>query len=423
MGFARDEVRTERKNAMLSEQIIGIPYPSALSEAITTYRKKEPLERRKKLEELELIYRLDGLTFGIINKYVRDTVGVDYVIRAEDETSRKTIEEFCRRRESNFNRMLPVIVRDNLIFGFSILETVFSKDRSELLRLIRVNPTTVTDYIRDTSNKVKRDRWGIPVGFVQHIEGEKRELPRENIAFFTFTSIEEGEFGIAPLEVLYNPIKYKLNIEKATGEAMWRTGFPPIIVTLGSEGKIAGTSIIPTEEHYAKAKEAIKGFSSKSAIIKPWWMQIERMELGRPERVDTYLNYFNNVIREAFGMPRIETEEKGREFALIDYERAIQAIQLELARQIETEIFDKIVKIKGLKELPRIRFIEYTPTTKLSRARRYGIYSRAGILTYDQDLEKHIRETEGIPVWKERLSPEEEDKRREYARRQRTIRR
>jgi len=352
MGFAKDEVRSERKKAELSEKIIGIPYVSALSEAIDSYRKMEPLARRKRLEELQLIYRLDGLTFGIINKYVRDVVGVNYVIQAEDETSRKTIEDFCRRRESNFERMLPVIVRDNLIFGFSILETVFSKDRSELLRVIRVNPITVIDYIRDTSNKVKRNQWGIPVGFVQEIEGERRELPRENIAFFTFTNIEEGEFGIAPLEVLYNPIKYKLNMEKATGEAMWRIGFPPIIVTLGSEGKIAGTSIIPTEEHYRTAREAIKGFSSKSAIIKPWWMEIERMELGRPERVDIYLDYFNNVIREAFGMPRIETEEKGREFALIDYERAIQSIQVELARQIESEIFNKLVEIKGLKELP-----------------------------------------------------------------------
>ena len=121
------------------------------------------------------------------------------------------------------------------------------------------------------------------------------------------------------------------------------------------------------------------------------------MELGKPERVETYLHYFSNIIRECLGFPRIETEEKGRDTTLIDYERTIRALQNELAEQIEEQIFEKISPVYNLKSIPRISFVEYSPTTRLSMARRLGILTRAGLLTRDIETENLIRSLEGLP--------------------------
>jgi len=368
---------------------------------------------KARLRLLEQIYRMDGLVFGLINKYARDVVSGGYTIIADDEESRTTVENWCRDRKRGFGKFLRTVIRDCLIYGFAIYELVPNRANTEVLKILRIDPKSI-DYKRE-GGEIVQDEYGYPLAFVQTTQkGRQIELPRERVAFFSLFSLEEGRMGISPLEVLYKPILYKLNMEEAVGESVWRIGFPPIILKVGDEKHP------PSEELVTKLEGDLRNLTSKSAFIFPYWINMEAMELGRPERVETYLNYFSNIIRECLGFPRIETEERGRDTTLIDYERTIKALQTELAEQIEEQIFEKLAAVYQLKETPRISFVEYSPTTRLSTARRLGILTRAGLLTRDIKTENVLRAMEGLPLIED--TPEERERRDRLAKSHPTMR-
>jgi len=388
VGFRREEVPTKRVETEGEVRRLVRSLAVEGSGEVLSKRGETPKAR---LSLLEKIYRMDGLVFGLVNKYARDVVSGGYTITSEDEESRRIVENFCRDRKRGFGKFLRTVIRDCLIYGFAIYEIIPNRANTEVLKILRVDPKTI-DYGREPNGSIKQDEYGYPTEFVQTTSrGKKITLPVSKVAFFTLYSLEEGRMGISPLEILYKPILFKLNMEEGVGESVWRIGFPPIILSVGDDKHP------PSEELVTKLEGDLKNLTSKSAFIFPYWINMRAMELGKPERVETYLHYFSNIIRECLGFPRIETEEKGRDTTLIDYERTIRALQNELAEQIEEQIFEKISPVYNLKSIPRISFVEYSPTTRLSMARRLGILTRAGLLTRDIETENLIRSLEGLP--------------------------
>lgn len=383
MGYKKEEIALRKKEEVL-------PTGEVLSKAISleadALTKRTVTETRIPLKDLEKIYRLDGLVFGIINKYVRDVTGTGYSILASDESSRQMIDTFCRDKEIGFQKMLRFAIRDSLIYGFHLTEIVYTRDRSEIKKLLRIDPTTV-EFTKE-KGYVKKDKYGYPESFTytDPETSKPTEIPKDRVAFFTFFPLREGDIGISPLEVLYRPILFKLNVEEATGEDLWRRGFPPMQIQVGSEKHY------PSEKEIEQLSKDVIKLKSRTAFVFPYWTKIEAVDTGKPADVEGYLNYFTNLIRECLGIPRIEARETGA----VDYERTVLALQLELAEQVEEQLFNKIVKLKGLKEIPRMKFAEQSAAMRLSKARRIGVYSRAGILTRDRMIERDIRIEEGL---------------------------
>lgn len=354
------------------------------------------------VNRLELLYKLDGQIFGIINKFVRDIIGPGYIVQAEDGESKNAIISFSNNREIGFMRMLRFIVRDCLIYGNAYFEIVYNREHSDIVQLIPIDPKTM-DFQRDNLLFIARDKKdGKPIGYEQTTTtAEKIKFDREKIAHFTFYQLGDTELGMSPLEPIYKPILYKLNIEDAVGEVYSKGAYPIIIATVGDD-----KGNYPTSEEINKLENDIKNISSKTAFVLPYWIKMVRMESGRLERVKPTeeLGYFTNLIAGALGASK---GENGSE----DYERTVISLQKALAEQVEEQVFARLIKIKGLKEVPTIKFVEVTPSSKLSRNRRRAVLARYGLLTWDEDLEQYIRLEEGLPPLKLPLTPEEIERR------------
>lgn len=350
---------------------------------------------------LEQIYKLDGQIFGIINKFVRDIVGPGFIIETECPEAKKEVGYFCTKRDIGFMRMLQYAVRDCLIFGNAYFELVYNREKSDILQIIPIDPKTM-DFQRDRLMFILRDENGKPVGFEQTTtKAVKIKFPRENIAHFTFYQLGDTELGMSPLEPAYKPVLYKLNVEDAIGEVYSKGAYPPILATVGDDKNY------PTSEEMNKLETDLKDISSRTAFILPHWIKLARMESGRLERVHPTeeLNYFTSLIAGTLGAvnPLKENFE--------DYERTVISLQRNLADQVELQLFARLVKVKGLEDIPHLKFTEVTPTSKLSKARRTSILLRAGGLTWDEDFEQALREEMGYPKLILPLDPEERARR------------
>jgi len=371
-----------------------------ISTATATITDRGATENRQRLVDLEKIYRLDGLVFGIVNKYARDITGNGYTIEGD---AAETVNSFARDRSRGFNKMLRFTVRDSLVYGFSIFELVHTKG-GILDRVLRIDPKAVE--FKKTGGRIDRDIYGFPKGFeYTDWQGKKKALPKEKVAFFTLFPLNEGDIGISPLEVLYKPILYKLNIEDASAEALWRTGFPAIVAKIGDEKHY------PTEKEMEGLAKDIKKLKSRSAFILPFWQDLKPLDLGKPAPVESYLEYFSNLIRECLGLPRINASEIGA----IDYERTVIALQEVLAEQIEEQVFPRILPNVPLDALPRLKFNAISAQMGISDARRRAVLARSGLITWDPEVECEIRRGERLPSLKD-MTPEEEERRKEDSR-------
>ncbi len=375
------------------------------SESITS---RDSTTGRKRLEELEELYRMDGLVFGIINRYVRDIVGPGYAVLTKDENIREITEAFTKNRKTGFNKMLRFAIRDGFIYGFGIFEITYDNDKnpSKIDRILRIDPKTIE--FKKKGGKVIRDKYGYPEGFVYRDEkGKEVALPNEKVAFFTFHPLHEGDVGISPLEVLYRPLLFKLNIEESFSESLWRTGYPPIVAKVGDDKHY------PTEKEIEGLAKDIKQLKSRNAFILPYWTDIGPLDIGRPADIETYLDYYGTLVRECLGAP--EEDE-------VAYEKTIIALQKELSEQVEEQVFRKLAVIHEFDEVPRLQFGEHSAEMRLSKARRLGVYARSGLLSWDEDIEKAIRIEESLPCWSGSLTPEEKEERKDIIKRQRRIR-
>ena len=182
MGFKKGEVALSKTKDIESKEEPTIQ-DAIRSRAITlstgtiSVTDRGATENRKKLSELETLYRLDGLVFGMINKYVRDITGAGYTIVGKKSSNVNKVDDFCRDRGKGFNKSLRFAVRDSLIYGFAIFELIETRG-GELTKIMRIDPKAVE--FEKEGGKIKRDKYGYPMGFeYTDWQGLKAVLPKD----------------------------------------------------------------------------------------------------------------------------------------------------------------------------------------------------------------------------------------------------
>jgi len=352
-------------------------------------------------EELERAYRMDEIVYGIVNKYVTIILGAGYMITGEDERAVQEIEAFCRKVQ--LEEILREVIRDLWIFGYSFVEIVYDKAGADIVDLRTVDAKTM-DFKRDSLGAVIYDEAGLPVGFVQKVwrpgKGlETIEIDRERIAFFKLFTTSGSIVGTSPIEALYHIITWRKNIDLAMGKGSVLLSTPPVIVNVGERE-------IPVSQDTIKSLgDELAQMGPESVFVFPWHVKVTRLEVAKGlSALKDFSDYFARNIATALLVPPaligVGDVASGRTAAMLmeEWERSIEGIQRVLGAQIRKEIFSRVCKVKGLKEVPEITWRAISPSIRLSGARRRATYARAGLLTWDQSLENYIRREEGLPL-------------------------
>jgi len=365
-------------------------------------------------ENLERAYRMDELVFGIINKYITVMLGTGFVISASSSQVQKYMEDWCRKTQ--INNIFREVIRDLFVFGFAFVEKVYNKEGTKLVRLATVDSKTL-DFERDANGNIQMDNYGLPKGFEQvlnlwlerdKISTEpndafgKREIkvPRERIAFFRFFTTSGAVIGISPLEVLYNIITWRKNVDWAMGEGAFTYAAPPIIINVGSPD-------LPTpQDMIDNISKDITEVGSQSVFVFPWHVKVNRLESSKGmDELANFSDTFKIAICNALMIPPALMGVGGRVSSARalgniteEWERTVQGLQAMLSEQIEEQVFYSIAKEQEWEEVPRIEWKTMSPSVALSRARRRASYFRAGALSWDVTAENQIRKEEGLPL-------------------------
>lgn len=358
----------------------------AMSYSLTKMESAKPPQVRP---EYELFYRKDATVFGIVNRLSRDIATVPFLAQAQDDSIREQFQEWLNNVD--FGRVFRDITQDVLVYGNAWLELIPNKANTDIVRLKRIDPLTM-DFERDEQGNIVVDEWGKPVHVIQTVMGVQSEpIEKERIAHFKINDLPHDFLGMSPLEPLYQIMKYKLNIENALAEGVWRLSFPPILVTAGDDAHP------PTPENLEALKTEFKDLDKKLALFLPPWVKVARLDVGMGRaviKIENILAYLNNLIKEAYGLPP-ETKKGGEEVP--DYEKTVERYRMILIEQFEEEVFKQLAIKRDWAEVPTVAFPEVEPRTKLFNTRAVGYLRRSGLLTWDPEVENYFRKMFGIP--------------------------
>jgi len=415
-GFI-DTILSRKKKEEKIELYVSSGKPKGSSQLFGSL--EERVLRTVPLEKLEKLYHLDFLTFRIVNDYIESIVGPGYILEGDKETV-KELEKWSE--QVDLESIAEEIVRDCFLAGNAWVELGYNKEGTDIPKIRIINPKTI-DYIRDKkTGYVLLDENAEPVGFKKRrafgfdvVEWREREIKvgdkvykvppgqdgRDRIAHFKLWSLGESYLGLTPLESTYRQAIIRLNISRNVGESAYRS--EGLIIHIGDD------MMQPTNEQVDKVVEefeniesnTIFGFKSRPKV------NVERLPSPDLKGREDLLYYYADAFATGLGKPLVllmeptsRSESGVVENKSIDFENKIKVLQRRLSKQIKKKLFYRYMKARGmsLDSLKNVIFKSKMPSVKLAQARRIGTLARRGLIRYDPELEKRLREMEDLPT-------------------------
>lgn len=377
----------------------------------------EPEERMTPFipyDKLRTLYQTSGLIFGIVEKYVKKVTS-DFYFEGEAEA----VKDFTRwANDVKLKRVLSDSVRDILLAGGAWGENVLTKDGRDISKLKTLNPETM-DFIRKRATNMvsvlpddspegyertvrgfKKIQWrkeSITIGGKEEIKAGPGEDLRDRIFYLKLWSFAETFIGYTPLVSIYKDELIRLNISDAVGESAFRgTG---LIATVSSPEGVE----IP-DETMTRLETDLKQVRSKTIFVFPENIKLDRFPAAEFRDMHSNLDYFAGIVctgmgtkRELLVTPVGRRGQEDIEAAREEFEGDIQFYQEILADQVNEQIIRYRAQLKGLKDYPKLVLRSSERAIKLSTARRRATLARAGLLTYDPELEIRLRDEEALP--------------------------
>jgi uncharacterized coiled-coil protein SlyX len=234
----------------------------------------------------------------------------------------------------------------------------------------------------------------------EEIKLDKDQDGRDRISHFKLWGLGESFLGCTPLEPVYRQAVIRLNISRNAGEGAFRS--EGLIITVGDE------NMTPTNEQLDDVVEKFEEIETNTIFGFKYRPRVKVERLPSPELAgrDTLLYYFADAFATGMGKPLslLMEPKQGRDVATeqkhIEWENKIIALQDRLAEQVRDKIFYRYMKIKNIpyEKLDRVIFKTNMSTIKMAKARRIATLARRGLIRYDPELEKRLRELEDLPV-------------------------
>jgi len=415
------------------KRVIDLVNPTRLSQGfyMASKQKENPLAVRAEpsdsqsdrvsLEELELAYMRHALTFNAINRNVQTILTTRERLIHPDP---KIVEYFTkfladvghRGGQLSWRELKELIFRYQLIYGTQYTELIEDTSGKQIMDLDSIDPKQM-DYAKSGVNIVL-DKFGNPVGFVQSVPYEYSEdirktikapskvllkgnqifIPASRIAHFKFWTVGPGFYPIGLIEPAYQSIKTVLILNKDYAERAHTILFPTRVATVGTENHE------PSPEKIKAVNDNMKRATAATEIAIPYHIKLAVLESKNPDSMKTFLEYFNQDIIQASGVPApyATGQSKNANKATLQmlnqiYELGLKDYVERTCRAIENNIFRPIAEKNGLSGYPRIQIGPVGVDERDEKFKRLMEYIKEGVINpTDPAVKKYISEIEDI---------------------------
>ena len=372
----------------------------------------EEIERVRP-DRLELVYRREPMVSAAINLYEEMIVASDINVRCEDPKIKKEAEDLLKRLRFHY-QVLPGIVKHLCVFGNAWNEVVWNKTETDIVRLDTMDPKYMDFGRTERDNNIRFNEMGEPEYYVQYLRDNQTyagpdsnkvaQGSNQGIKFETrevmltrYQTVGDCYSGIGVIEPVFNTILNKVDIQTGLAQSTLRLGFPIIGMRVGNKEMLVSPQMI---EEACRICEDL-GESTSFAI--PWYYEPILLEPKRSERVQANLEIFIDQMIAGLGIPKSlitgageqENKQTLRELKTIMRLR-MKSMQRKIAWAVEEQVFKLQGERSGWKEIPSIEFGDPAIEAIAEKAERICEYAKAGVLTPTPELEKVVKESEGL---------------------------
>ena len=390
--------------------------------------------------QLELLKRIDGLTFRIVQKFIENIIGESYVIKGGSDRGRTLCEAFCKKIDIRF--LTSLIVDDIFATGAgnAWTELGYTPNGKDIATVTIINPKSGMDFIRNQDKDIVYDNTLRPTGFqlggnlgYPKMEWREADIKVDNKVVWTPKPGEDGrdriahwkfigsgdELGISPLEPTYKAAVIRLNLEDTVGNAAFRS--LAVAALVGTEGE---NPMNVTDEQLNSVRDKLRDLDQDTVWAFRYNVKLVDLPVPDISKYSELMYYFADMEAAGAGVGLaliLAPMERGYRGDIADkredFMDSVKHFQEILSYQIRENLFKRLLKARGQRpdNAPNIIFITKDAGIALSKSRRISTYARYELLTPDPDLEAWIREQEGIPPLPDDISeakyspnPEEE---------------
>jgi hypothetical protein len=358
------------------------------------------------MEQYELLYQRDAITFGCIN-YLTLRIAQDITFIGPEQEVEK-VKKWAT--DHLFKQKVEDIVRDVLLYGNAWCEILLGKNDVD----IRILNPKYCDYDRDNYGNVILDESGEPQCIViQDTSGKYYYITKDKITkekegevikssqtidlrklfcHFTLFTFGDSYTGMSILLPVLSTAIVRGNVTKMTGELAFRSG-----------GIVAYVSGTMPEEAKRKLEEDLSKLTKRSVFISSDKIKLSNIPAGNLTETTNILATLINEQTAAMGLPYeliMAPVYRGRledlTHKLVDFENRILAYQNRLGAQINKQIMPFVNKTLGTNVT--FKFIGTDYNIKLTKSRMLTGLGRRGLVTRDKELENWIRRELGLPL-------------------------
>jgi hypothetical protein len=250
-----------------------------------------------------------------------------------------------------------------------------------------------------TNLTIELDKFGDPKEYIYYKGSETITFKSHEIIHFKINKVADSFWGIGVIEPLYDIIKIKKNIELGLGEALWRIGFPWVVIKIGDD---------QNEPSQAQLNEEASNFadvSTRNGLVIPYFYDIQFIESRTLENAGRYFDYYCGQIIAGTAVPRSILmgigDDSNRSTARAQQENfaiTISSLQSLIAEKLQGKVFSQLTTSPA-----DLVFEEVIADEPLDRSRRDEIDVGVGIKTIEE-----VRKERGLGPKSSDDEPEEE---------------
>jgi hypothetical protein len=360
---------------------------------------------RKNISVLEQLYMSDGIIFNGINTWVELICSPGYIIEGEDENAVKACNDALER--FNFKDLvLPKIAQHCAICGNAYSEVLKNRYGKTIGLSEPIDPKTV-DFVRDPkTHNIKLDNLGNPVGYIQNIGFESpRIIDADRMAHFKLYSISASQMGVGFIEPIYWTALGKRNMDEKISQQEFRRATPFVHV------KVGDNEHPPTAEEINDVHSKIRNITYKTDFVGPPWYDFKFLDSSPSNSSLESVKYMIDGEVAGLGLPKTlitgigENENRAvLDSMLAVTNRRVGRIQNSISNVIRESLFKKIVEENNYKDVPKMRWNEFSPESLETKISRIAKEVEIGLIDpLNPKLKDLVMGWENIPTMKKSL--------------------
>lgn len=358
----------------------------------------------------EETYKKTGFVTGTIQKYVDFVMGSGFKVEPcnkEDEAGVEVLNTFIE--DSDIDQPLRTFLTEGLVKGNSFMEIGSGTDELPItLRVLNAN-----------NMYVKRDKFGIPVGYTQVLnkrlplrKEDMIEFKLNEIAHFTHNKIAGEAYGLGVVYPALKIIDNILGMEKDMHKLLSKKANVPTIFKLGNKEK----QEYPNQDEINSLGSATEQIRNDTEWVFGANVEVSTIDYGKiGEKFDSVLEHDKEMLSFSMQVPpellgKANIPEGLAAVRMEAFERTIVSVRQELEHALIYQIFNIVLEKKGKPDTKfRVSWNKMSPSEKRLDLQTLKLFLDNPSLNFKlrNELEMQVADLLGVERSLVEMTPEE----------------